>query len=93
MAEFHATVSIARSREDVYTYLVDPGSQTVWNSGLVEFEADWTRDPRVGDRARGPSRSRVGELIGKRRRSRRSAQNGWSTAASRLRSLSSCHGR
>ncbi|MDX6326937.1 MAG: hypothetical protein QOK15_3291 [Nocardioidaceae bacterium] len=53
MAEFHAAVSIARSREDVFTYLVDPANQTVWNSGLVEFEADWTGDPQVGDRARG----------------------------------------
>ncbi len=53
MPEFHSTTSIARSREEVFTYLVDPESQTVWQSGLQEFDADWTDEPKVGDRARG----------------------------------------
>jgi uncharacterized protein YndB with AHSA1/START domain len=53
MAEFHADVTIRRAREEVFAYLVDPSSQTVWNSGLVEFSADWTGEPGVGDRARG----------------------------------------
>ena len=53
MHELHSTTSIARSREEVFTYLVDPGAQTVWQSGLQEFDADWTDEPKVGDRARG----------------------------------------
>ena len=53
MPEFHSTTSIARSREEVFTYLVDPEAQTVWQSGLQEFDADWTDEPKVGDRARG----------------------------------------
>lgn len=53
MPEFHSTTTIARSREEVFTYLVDPEAQTVWQSGLQEFDADWTDEPKVGDRARG----------------------------------------
>jgi uncharacterized protein YndB with AHSA1/START domain len=53
MAEFQASVTIKRPREEVFRYLVDPNSQTVWNSGLQEFIADWTGEPKVGDRARG----------------------------------------
>lgn len=53
MAEFHASVRIDQSREKVFAYLVDPATQTVWQSGLQEFEADWKDDPKVGDRARG----------------------------------------
>lgn len=53
MPEFHSTTTIARSREEVFTYLADPETQTVWQSGLQEFDADWTDEPKVGDRARG----------------------------------------
>jgi uncharacterized protein YndB with AHSA1/START domain len=53
MPEFHATTTIARPREEVYIYLIDPGTQTIWQSGLQEFDADWTNEPTVGDRARG----------------------------------------
>ena len=53
MAEFHSTVTIDRSREEVFTYLTDPETQTVWQSGLQDFEADWEGEPKVGDRARG----------------------------------------
>lgn len=53
MPEFHSTTTIARSREEVFTYLVDPEAQTVWQSGLQEFDADWTDEPKVGERARG----------------------------------------
>ena len=53
MPEFHSTTTIARSREEVFTYLADPEAQTVWQSGLQEFDADWTDEPKVGDRARG----------------------------------------
>ena len=53
MPEFHSTTTIARPREEVFTYLVDPEVQTVWQSGLQEFDADWTAEPKVGDRARG----------------------------------------
>ncbi len=53
MPEFHSTTTIARSREEVFTYLVDPEAQTLWQSGLQEFDADWTDEPKVGDRARG----------------------------------------
>ena len=53
MAEFHASVTIRRPRDEVFRYLVDPETQTVWNSGLQEFKADWTGEPKVGDRARG----------------------------------------
>ncbi len=53
MPEFHSTTTIARPREEVFTYLVDPDTQTIWQSGLQEFDADWTVEPKVGDRARG----------------------------------------
>lgn len=53
MAEFHASVRIDRTREKVFAYLVAPSTQTVWQSGLQEFEADWKDEPKVGDRARG----------------------------------------
>lgn len=53
MPEFHSTISIDRPREEVFTYLADPDTQTVWQSGLQEFDADWEDEPRVGDRARG----------------------------------------
>ncbi len=53
MLEFHSTVTIARPREEVYAYLVDPDTQIVWQSGLQEFDADWGDEPKVGDRARG----------------------------------------
>ena len=53
MAEFTATVTIDRAREEVFDYLVAPATQTVWQSGLQEFEADWSDVPKVGDRARG----------------------------------------
>jgi ligand-binding SRPBCC domain-containing protein len=53
MPEFHSTTTIARPREEVFTYLVDPDAQTIWQSGLQEFDADWTDEPKVGDRAKG----------------------------------------
>lgn len=53
MPEFHSVITIDRSREEVFTYLVDPDTQTIWQSGLQEFDADWTDAPKVGDRARG----------------------------------------
>jgi uncharacterized protein YndB with AHSA1/START domain len=54
MDEFHANVTINRPRDEVFRYLVDPDTQTVWNSGLQEFEvADWSGEPKVGDRAKG----------------------------------------
>jgi uncharacterized protein YndB with AHSA1/START domain len=53
MAEFHSTITIARPREEVFTYLVDPDTQTIWQSGLQEFDADWKDEPKVGDRAKG----------------------------------------
>ena len=53
MADFHATVTIHQPREKVFDYLVAPATQTVWQSGLQEFEADWTTEPKIGDRARG----------------------------------------
>jgi hypothetical protein len=37
----------------VFTYLVDPDTQTIYQSGLLEFDADWKDEPKVGDRARG----------------------------------------
>jgi uncharacterized protein YndB with AHSA1/START domain len=53
LAEFHASVRIEQTRETVFAYLVAPATQTVWQSGLLEFEADWKEEPQVGDRARG----------------------------------------
>ena len=53
MAEFHVTVTIDQTREKVFAYLVAASTQTVWQSGLQEFEADWADEPKVGDRARG----------------------------------------
>jgi uncharacterized protein YndB with AHSA1/START domain len=54
MAEFRSTITINRPREEVFDYLNDPETQTVWQSGLQDFEADWQgRQPEVGDRAKG----------------------------------------
>lgn len=53
MPEFHSQVTIDRPAEEVFTYLVDPDTQTVWQSGLQEFEAGWQEEPKVGDRATG----------------------------------------
>ena len=33
MPEFHSTITIERPREEVFTYLVDPETQTIWQSG------------------------------------------------------------
>jgi len=52
MPEFRSTVTINRPREEVFDYLTDPETQTTWQSGLQEFEAD-SKEPQVGDRARG----------------------------------------
>lgn len=53
MPEFHAKVTIDRPREEVFTYLVNSETQVIWQSGLQEFDADWSDEPTVGDRARG----------------------------------------
>ena len=53
MDEFHASVTINRPRDEVFRYLVDPETQTIWNSGLQEFTAAWAGEPKVGDRAKG----------------------------------------
>ena len=53
MPEFQSTVTIDRPIEEVFSYLVDPKTQTIWQSGLQDFEADWEDEPKVGDRARG----------------------------------------
>lgn len=53
MPEFHSTVTINRPRDEVFTYLTDPQTQTIWHSGLQDFSADWKDEPKVGDRARG----------------------------------------
>ena len=53
MNEFHSSVTIDRPLDEVFQYLVDPTTQTVWNSGLQEFTAAWAAKPEVGDRAKG----------------------------------------
>ena len=53
MAEFHSRVTIDRPREAVFAYVSDPEKLIVWQSGLLEFDADWQDEPKVGDRARG----------------------------------------
>ena len=53
MPEFHSKVTIHRPREEVFTYLVNPKTQVIWQSGLQEFDADWTDEPTVGARSRG----------------------------------------
>lgn len=53
MTEVRSNVVIDRPRDVVFAYLTDPATQTVWQSGLLEFEADWEDEPKVGDRARG----------------------------------------
>ena len=53
MPEFQSNVTIDRPPEEVFTYLANPENQTVWHSGLQEFDADWQDEPKVGDRARG----------------------------------------
>ena len=46
MCQFHSTITIDRPREEVFTYLVDPEMQTIWQSGLQEFDADGKMSPR-----------------------------------------------
>jgi uncharacterized protein YndB with AHSA1/START domain len=53
MPEFHSSVTINQPREEVFAYLADPEKQTVWQSGLVEFESDRKGQFEVGDRAKG----------------------------------------
>ena len=53
MPEFHSAVTIEKPAQDVFNYLVDPDTQTVWQSGLQEFDADWEDEPKIGDLARG----------------------------------------
>jgi uncharacterized protein YndB with AHSA1/START domain len=53
MPEFHSNITVDKPREEVFTYLADPETQTIWQSGLQEFDADWKDEPHVGDRARG----------------------------------------
>ncbi len=33
MPEFHSTVTIARPRGEVYAYVIDSDTQTIWQSG------------------------------------------------------------
>ena len=61
MAEYRVTVHIDRKPDEVFAAIVDPTIQTVWQSGLQEFDADWQDEPKVGDRARG-----VVKIAGKR---------------------------
>lgn len=53
MPEFQSSVTINRPREEVFAYLTDPDNQTVWQSGLQDFQGDWQDEPKIGDRARG----------------------------------------
>ncbi len=53
MPAFHSRVKIDRPREEVFAYLVNAETQTIWQSGLQEFIADWSDEPTVGDHARG----------------------------------------
>jgi uncharacterized membrane protein len=46
------TIMIDRPRKEVWDYLLDPGNQTVWQSNLTEFDADWENEPAIGDRFR-----------------------------------------
>lgn len=61
MAEYRITVHIDRKPDEVFAALIDPAIQTVWQSGLQEFSADWQDPPEVGDRVRG-----VVKVAGKR---------------------------
>ncbi|MCH8563138.1 SRPBCC family protein [Nesterenkonia sp. LB17] len=53
MPEFHSKVTIDLPREEVFTYIVNSETQVIWQSGLQEFDADWSGEPTVGDRSRG----------------------------------------
>lgn len=56
MPEIEARITISRPREEVYDYLARPENQTVWQSNLVEFAADWKDQPDVGERSKGAVR-------------------------------------
>lgn len=61
MIRIEETVVIERETSDVWDYITNPENDTAWMSNVLEFEADWDHQPRVGDTSR-----RVARVAGRR---------------------------
>lgn len=61
MIRIEETVAIERPTSDVWDYITNPENDTIWMSNVLEFEADWDDQPRVGDTTR-----RVARVAGRR---------------------------
>jgi uncharacterized membrane protein len=53
MVMIDESITIDRPAQDVWEFVRDPTNQTLWQSSLIEFEADWEDRAKVGDHARG----------------------------------------
>ena len=61
MLHVEESIVIDRAPHDVWDYITAPANDTVWMKNVIEFEADWQEQPRVGDRTR-----RVAKIAGRR---------------------------
>ncbi len=56
MPVVHESITIDRSKQEIWPYLVEPDKLLLWQSGVVELVAEWEGDPQPGDRASGAIR-------------------------------------
>lgn len=56
MPVVHESIAIERSKQAIWTYLVDPDKLLLWQSGVVELSGEWEGEPKTGDRASGAMR-------------------------------------
>lgn len=61
MIHLEESVVIDRTPREVWAYVTDPVNDRKWMSNVLEYEADWEEEPRVGDRTR-----RVARVAGRR---------------------------
>lgn len=52
----HESIVIDRPKQDIWPYLVEPDKLLLWQSNVVELQAEWEGDPQPGDRASGAIR-------------------------------------
>jgi hypothetical protein len=55
------SIIIDRPRKEVWDYAVDPTSQTVWQTNVISYDADWDDQPSAENRARAE-----GKIAGRR---------------------------
>lgn len=61
MLRIEEAVVIERPAVEVWDFITNPDNDTVWMSNVLEYEAGWDRQPRVGDGTR-----RVARVAGRR---------------------------